>query len=134
MVALRQRQHVDLAVQMLAQADVGGDQVERADVALAALRAHARRRLLPVVALVGRVADRRHRVGDAVADRRRSAARATSTRAGVVRRVLDFEERIAAHRFVHFLGEIERRELQQADCVLQPRRDGVLLALARLRV
>ena len=32
-IALLERQHVDLAVQVLAQADVGGDHVERADVA-----------------------------------------------------------------------------------------------------
>ena len=36
MVALVERQDVDLAVQVLAQADVGGDHVERADVAVAA--------------------------------------------------------------------------------------------------
>ena len=50
----------------------------------------------------------------------------------VVRRILDLEERVAAHRVVHFLSEVERRQLQQAHCVLQPRRDGVLLTLARL--
>ena len=58
---------------------------------------------------------------------------ATSTRAGVVRRVLDFEEGVAPHGVVHFLGEVERGQLQQPHGVLQPRRDGVLLALARLQ-
>ncbi len=70
MVAPRQRQDVDLGVQVLAQADVGGDQVERAEVALRALGADARGRLLPAVALVRRVADRRER-----RRRRRSSGR-----------------------------------------------------------
>ena len=59
-------------------------------------------------------------------------ALATSTRAGVVRRVLDLEKGIASHRVVDFLREIERRQLQQSHCMLQPRGDSVLLALARL--
>ena len=57
-VAWRQGQHIDLGAQERTQADVGGDQVEHADVALGALRAHARGRLLPAVALVRRVGDR----------------------------------------------------------------------------
>ena len=97
-----------------------------------ALLAHARRRLLPVLALVGRVGDRRHRL-EVDAARIAVAVRGAGVDAGrVVRRVLDFEKRIAAHRVVHFLREVERRQLQQANRVLQPRRDGVLLALAWL--
>ena len=96
--------------------------------------AHARRRLLPAVALVRRVGDRRHR-------RRASMPRGSPSppagaavdAAGVVAAILDFEERVAAHRVLDFLREVERRELQQANGVLQPRRDGVLLALARLQ-
>ena len=131
-VARLERQHVSLAVQVRAQAHVGGDHVEHAEVALAALLAQARGRLLPALALVGRIGDRRHRL-EIDAPRLAVAGRRGIDLGRVVRRVLDLEKRIAAHRVVHFLGEIERGELQQPDGVLQPRRDGVLLALAGLQ-
>ena len=60
--------------------------------------------------------------GDVVAARRRRF---------LVPGVLDFEEGIAAHGVVHFLGEVERGQLQQPHGVLQPGRDGVLLFLGR---
>ena len=132
-VALLERQHVDLAVQVLAQADVGGDHVERADVVVAALLAHARRRLLPVLALVGRVGDRRRRLEIDAARLAVAVDGADLDAARVGRRVLDLEEGIAPHRVVHFLGEVERGELQQANRVLQSRRDSVLLPLSRLQ-
>ena len=124
-------QDIDLGMQVLAQADVGGDQVERAQVALRALRANARRRLLPAVALVGRVAARGEqevRVGRLQVDF--DTAGEFGLRS-VVRAFLDFEKRVAAHRFLHFLREVERRQLQQSHGVLEARRDGVLLSLGR---
>jgi hypothetical protein len=132
-VALLERQDVDLAVQVLAQADVGGDHVERADVVVAALLAHARRRLLPVLALVGRVGDRRVASRSMPRGSPSPLDGADLDAAGVGRGVLDLEERIAPHRVLHFLGEVERGELQQAHRVLQSRRDRVLLSLSRLQ-
>ena len=129
-VARVERQDVDLGVQVLAQADVGGDQVERAQVALHALGADARRRLLPAVALVRRVADRGEQaVGIAGLQVDRDAV-AGGGRV-VVGRVLDFEKGVAAHRVVDLLREVERGQLQQANRMLQARRDGVLLFLGR---
>ena len=132
-VALVERQHVDLAVQVLAQADVGGDQVERADVGFRALRADAGGRLLPGLALVRRVGDRRRRLEVDAARLAVGADLADVDAAGVLGRVLDLEEGVASHRVLHLLGEVEGRELKQAYGVLQAGRDGVLLSLARLQ-
>ena len=102
------------------------------EVALHALGAHARRRLLPAVALVRRVADRRQQAVDVAGLQvDRDAVAGCGGRRVVVRRLLDFEEGIAAHRVVDFLGEVERGELQQAHGMLQAGRDGVLLFLGR---
>ena len=133
MVAPIERQHVDLPVQVLAQADVGGDHVERADIALGVRLAHVRRRLLPVLALVRSVGDRRHRIEVDAARLAIGAGRTDVDAARVGRRILDFEEGIAAHRLLHFLSEVERGELQQSNRVLQPGRDGVLLTLTGLK-
>ena len=133
-IALLERQHVDLAVQVLAQADVGGDHVERADVAVA--RPAGARSTTTAASCRARTARRRSAPIASRSMPRGSpspSAAAMSTSAGVVRRILDLEEGIAAHRVVHFLGEIERGELQQPHRVLQARRDGVLLPLARLQ-
>jgi hypothetical protein len=132
-IALLERQHVDLAVQVLAQAHVGSDHVERADVALGVRLAHARRRLLPILALVRRVGDQRRRLEVDAARLAVDAGGADVDAARIGWGILDLEEGVAPHRVLDFLGEIERGELQQSNRVLQPRRDGVLLTLAGLQ-
>jgi hypothetical protein len=135
MVANRQRQHVDLAAQVRPQADVGGDEIERADVRFAVVVAQPGSGLLPVLALVGHLAvaavgdhgclGRRHHAVD--------GGRRSIDRLGRIDRpVLDFEERVLAHGVVHLLGEVERGKLQQPHGMLQARGDGVLLSLAGL--
>ena len=133
-VARRQRQHVQLAVQVRVERGLDGHHLHGRKLAVVGLSQPGAGVGVPQVAIVlGIVVGRGAlvRVGTVVASGHRQRVGITLGRSRAIgQRVvafLAFEERVAAQRVAHHLRKVQRRHLQQAHRMLQPRRQALCL-------